>query len=379
MMEQARLIVMADFALPRNGLQQVLSEVRLLDWTSIAGFPAFRIGMLFFPESVESQIAFEGRNAEGDVLMQWCGIHIRISRNLIEFQIPALYKTWSDFPYFRMGLNRFLSTFLRPFQCKNLLFIPSRWTQRESSIHNAWQRKRLQQMQLQITSGENSFKRCRMHLQHCLGESRPHAHSETYPTYAESDFFHIDAGPLRISAALRTPITADSLPLYARQITALTDFYCIPEWRDNACPYRSYNRYRPSEVRACRLYPHYETEKYPDLQTSILTEGRARWNAHCFFSMELHSEYVNLLFHRGAPELLYGSSKTKMRILLQYILKEFSVREMLLYSEYCLDELSENTGFDNLKQHLSSHYIKYSRAEDMDSWSEGYIEITTVR
>lgn len=373
-MEQAKLLVMADFTLPRTSLQQTLSEVRLLDWQFLAAMPAFRSGMLEFPENTENQLAYEGKNTEGDILLQWCGIRIRISRNLIEFRFPALYKTWLDFPYFRMGLNRFLSTFLRPFQCEHLIFLPSRWIQRESSIHNEWQRKRLQQMQEQITSRENSFKRCRLHLQHCLGDTEAHAHSDTYPNYVETDFFSTDAGSLCIIAALRTPITPEALPLYADRTTQYTDFVCFPELRDNACPFMSYQRYRTAEPRPCRLLPYYDRKKYPGLNTAIQTKGFARWNEQCFFSLELHPEYLKLQFLRGAPELLYGEHKVKIHNLLQRVLKMFSIKEILCCSEFCIDELTENTTYATLKQHLSTHYADYFRLEDITSWSEGYLK-----
>ena len=373
-MEQAKLLVMADFALPRPALQQTLSEVRLLDWTGIAGLPAFRSGLLEFPEKAETQMTYDGPDAEGDTLLHWCGIRIRISRHLIEFRFPALFKTWLDFPYFRMGLNRFLSTFLRPFQCGSLIFLPSHWTQRESGIHNEWQRKRLQQMQEQITSRENSFKRCRLHLQHCLGETEAHAHSATYPNYVESDFFAVDAGPLCIIAALYAPIAAEELPLHASQTTKHTDFQCCPGLRDNACPFMGYQRYRTAEARPCRLLPFYDRKKYPEPNSAIQTEGIARWNANCFFSMELHQEYLKLHFHRSAPELLYGTYKTEVLDLIHRLLKTFSVREMLLYSAYCTEDLPPDADYDALKQQLSAQYTAYSRLEDIASWSEGYLE-----
>lgn len=373
-MEQARLLVMADFSLPRAALQQTLAEVRLLDWTSVAALPAFRSGMLEFPETADTQLIYDGLNADGDALLHWCGIRMRISRNLIEFRFPALYKTWLDFPYFRRGLNRFLCTFLRPFQSGNLIFLPSHWTQRESGIHNEWQRKRLQQMQEQITSKENSFKRCRLHLQHCLGETEAHAHSATYPNYVEAGFFSLDAGPLCIAAALHTPVAPEALPLHAGQTEKHTDFLCCPELRESACPFAGYHRYRPAETRPCKLLPFYDSSKYPGLQTAIQTDGFARWNASCFFSMELHPGYVMLRFHRTAPELLYGGHKAEVLQLIRRLLKTFSVREMLLYSAYCTEDLPPDADYDALKQQLSAQYTAYSRLEDIASWSEGYLE-----
>lgn len=368
---------MADFALSETDFRQILSEVRLLDWQTIAEDASFRSGLLDFPEEAEEQIIYDGTNTDGELLLHWCGIHIRISRNLIAFRFPALFKTWADFPYFRMGLDRFLCTFLRPFQCRQLLFLPSHWTQRESGIHNDWQRKRLQQMQQQITTRENSFKRCRLHLQHCLGDARVHPHADTYPYYVESDFFSLDAGPLRITAALRTPIAPTRLPAYAAALTRDTVFSCCPEVRDNACPMMGYNRYSPADIRSCRLQPYYDMEKFADLDTAIRTEARVRWNAHCFFSLELHADYVELRFHRGAPELLYGNQKAEILRLLRGILSDFPIGETLLYAATCREALPEDADFQTLKQHLCAHYAGYSRLEDMDSWNEGYLLLET--
>ena len=105
-MEQARLLVMADYVLPAEALQKTVTEVRLLDWSAIGSDEDFTGGFLMFPEKPETQISFLGTNPEGDHMLQWCGISIRISRNVIAFRFPALFRTWLDFEAFRIGLMR---------------------------------------------------------------------------------------------------------------------------------------------------------------------------------------------------------------------------------------------------------------------------------
>ena len=172
-MKQAELLVMADYALPRETVPQTTAEVRLLSWEAIGRDEDFQGGFRQFPETVEPQMDYMGTTSEGDRLLHWCGIRIRISRHVITFHLPVLFKTWLDFDACRIGLNRFLCTFLRPFQCERLLFLPSCWEQPEQCIHNELQRKRLAQMQYKITHAETSFKRCRQHLEHCLGGAAP--------------------------------------------------------------------------------------------------------------------------------------------------------------------------------------------------------------
>ena len=370
-MEQARLLVMADYVLPPEALQKTVTEVRLLDWSAIGRDSDFTGGLLEFPEIPEKQLSFLGTTPEGDRLLQWCGIRIRISRHVIAFSFPALFKTWLDFECFRIGLNRFLCTFLRPFQCERLLFLPSGWIQPEGSIHNELHRKRLAQMQYKITHAETSFKRCRQHLEHCLGGAAPSLREADEPTYWETSFFAADAGRLCCIAAL--PPDAGDLTDCAEQLTERFLFTCRPDFRENTCAFAAYMRKKPSEPRGCRLQPAFDQKKNTDFRTAVESEGVARWNAHCFFSMEMRPTHVVIRFRKTATELLYGPLKEDCLRFMQQMLHPFRPEEILLCSHTLLEGLPEEPDFAQIRRHLENHYTGYTDLDDIGSWSEGYV------
>lgn len=372
-MEQPRLNVFADFSIQPGTIRQTIAEVRLLNWTEIAGDSGFRDGFLQFPEVPEKQITYLGTNQEGDSLLQWCGISIRISRHLIAFRFPVLFKTWRDYGAFRIGLNRFLCTFLRPFHCENLLFFPSKWQLPAHRIRNEWHQKRLEQMQRKITTSENSFKRGRLHLAYCLGEAVTDPDSAPLLSYHESGFFKIDAGRLCCIAALEPAKGAEALAETARIIGEGCAFTCRPMFRDNACAFAIYSREVRCEARPCRLQPDYDQKKYPDFCSAVEAEQAARWNAHCFFSMELRPTHVTIRFRKTATELLYGPMKEDCLRFLQELLAPLHPKELLLCSHTLLDETSETNDFKEILAYLQQHYTGYSDLDDIASWNLAFI------
>ena len=372
-MEQPQLNVFADFSIPPETIRQTIAEVRLLDWSEIAGDEGFRNGFMQFPEAPEEQITYLGTNQDGDSLLQWCGISIRISRHLIAFSFPVLFKTWRDYAAFRIGLNRFLCTFLRPFQCGNLLFFPSKWQLPAHRIRNEWHQKRLEQMQRKITSSENSFKRGRLHLAYCLGEAATDPDSASLLSYHESGFFKIDAGRLCCIAALEPAKDAEALAETAKKIGEGCAFTCRPLFRDNACAFAIYSRKVQCKARPCRLQPDYDPKKYPDFRTAVISEGVARWNASCFFSLDLHPSHLTVRFRKTVTELLYGSNKKECLDLLRELLAPLHPKELLLCSHTLLDEASETNDFKEILAYLQQHYTGYSDLDDIASWNLAFI------
>ena len=370
-MKQAELLVMADYALPPEMLPQTIAEVRLLDWPALAMDADFQAGFISFPEQPEPQMAYLGYTQEGDRLLQWCGIRIRISRHVIAFHLPVLFKTWLDFEACRIGLDRFLCTFLRPFQSGNMLFLPSFWIQPENSIHNELHRKRLAQMQNKITQAETSFKRCRQHLAHCLGNTAENWREADEPTYKGTSFFNADAGRLCCVAAL--PPDTFSLADRAERMTERLRFTCRPHFRENACAYAPYMRKRVSEPRGCRLLPAFDHGKYPDFRTAVATEGVARWNAHCFFSLTLHPDRLTVRFRKTATGLLYGPDKSDCIGFFQELLAPLHPTELLLCSHTLLDEVPETNDFKGILNYLQQHYTGYSDLDDIASWNLAFI------
>ena len=369
-MKQAELLVMADYALPPERVPQTMAEVRLLSWEAIAREEDFQGGFRQFPETVEPQMDYMGTTPEGDRLLQWCGIRIRISRHVIAFHLPVLFKTWLDYEACRIGLNRFLCTFLRPFQCERLLFLPSCWEQPEQRIHNELQRKRLAQMQHKITHAETSFKRCRQHLEHCLGGAAPLLREATEPAYWETAFFTADAGRLCCVAALTD---TGSLADRAERLTEQFRFTCRPDFRENGCAYAPYLRKKVSEPRGCHLQPAFDPKKYPDFRTAVASEGVARWNAHCFCSLALYPDRLTVRFRKTATELLYGPLKEACLGFLQELIAPLHPAEMLLCSHTLLDEVPETNDFKEMLAYLQQHYTGYSDLDDIASWNLAFI------
>lgn len=370
-MEPARLLVMADYTIPHDMRRKTLAEVRLLDWPRIAGKACLRDFFPDFPEKPETQIELTDNCTNDEWRLEWCGIKIRLSSNIITFSFPIPFKTWLDFEAFRIGLDRFLCEFLRPFQSTSLLFLPSYWDTPEYSIRNEWHRKRLIQAQQKITTSETSFKRCRQHLAYCLGEAAPSLREATEPTYWETSIFDAEAGRLCCIAAL-APKTSN-LADRAGQLTQEIRLQCIPLFRENACAFAAYMRKKPSQPRSCRLQPDYDRGKYPDFSSAIEAEEAARWNSHCFFSMELRPTYVAIRFRKTATELLYGAMKEDCLRFMQQMLLPFRPTEILLCSHTLLEDLPEKADFAQIRRHLEEHFTGYTSLEEIGSWSEGYV------
>lgn len=372
-MGQAHLVVLADFGLAERDIAKTLKEVRLLQWRQFAEDPCFRMGFPIFPAEAETQLGYSRRNAEGDTLLEWCGIRIRLSRHLIQCDFPCPFKTWCDSEPFRISINRFLCTLLRPFLCTEALFLPSFWTVEDYRFQNEWQRKRLYQLQAKITQKENSFKRSCLHLQHCLGEAAEDFRDSGKPAYWKQAFFDMDSGPLRLTGKLPAPLETTKLLALAEQLTRDAVFSCMPLCRINSCPYTAYDKNRPSAEHSCRLRPHFDRKKHPNFAAAIRMEGAAAWNAHCYFALELRSDHFTLQFGKTIAELLYGKRKADFQAIGRYWCGQLQATEVLLTSAYAWEGCDEAAAYADKKRFLENRFTAYASVEEIPSWTSAYV------
>ncbi|MBO4282695.1 MAG: hypothetical protein J5873_05835 [Bacteroidales bacterium] len=372
-MEQAHLVVLADFGIAAGEVAKTVTEVRLSDWRKVAQDRFFRMGFPDFPPEAEAQLAYLGRNAEGDALLRWCGIRLRISRHLIQCDFPCLFKTWTDYEAFRISLDRFLCTLLRPFQSTEALFVPSFWEVESYRFQNDWQQRRLRQLQQKITHKENSYKRSLLHLQHCLGSPAEDFQDKGKAAYWRKNVYDMDTGPLRLTGKLPAPLGTEELISQAELLTQEAVFACMPRCRNNNCPFVAYDKNRPSEERDCRLLPHFDRKKHPDFATSIREEGAAVWNAHCFFSLELRKDHFTLQFRKSIAELLYGERKADFQKVWDYWHRLLRPSETLLASAYAWEGCDETASYADKKRLLDKRLTAYDSVHEVPTWAFAYV------
>ncbi|MBR6919767.1 MAG: hypothetical protein IKN37_05570, partial [Bacteroidales bacterium] len=187
----------------------------------------------------------------------------------------------------------------------------------------------------------------------------------------ETSFFDADAGRLCCIAAL-SPETSNLSDLAGR-LTQKIRFQCLPLFRENACAFAAYMRKKPSQPRSCQLQPDYDRGKYPDFCSAVEAEQAARWNAYCFFSMELRPTHLAIRFRKTATELLYGPLKEDCLRFMRQMLLPFRPTEILLCSHTLLENLPDNADFAQIRSHLEEHFTGYTSLEEIGSWSEGYV------
>lgn len=171
-MQQARLTVIADHTLnfkeketiiaicKENELESLLQEALNLQ-SNIVNYKD--------PDQAE-KVVYQGVNKNGDLLFSVNEISIRVSKHLIQFNFPFLFRVMIDYIPLRNAYYRFLHHYLSPFQSTLLIEFPSFWEQNPYEVKNEWHRRRLKELQFKLVNESTSFKRSRLNLEHCLGE-----------------------------------------------------------------------------------------------------------------------------------------------------------------------------------------------------------------
>ncbi len=370
-MEQALLYVAGDFALDVKEKRQLLSEIPLLDLSDIADAWEKRKHLFaFWPEETTSSIRLSGKEDNEDIHFEFNGVQIRVSRNILTFRFPVLFRIWVEYEDFRLEIHHFLARFLTPFQSQNLLFYPSHWTQPEASIKNKWHGRRLAEAQQKIRCAENSYKRCRQHLNYCMGEARKRFVMEDYPGFFELPFREIDSGPLVLLAHCH--ITKDLLS-FAEKAERETCFHCQAELRTNNCAFQTYRNDRSGNLQWCRLTHYFDAQKHTDFIHSVQEEKRVEWNRHCFFSLSLQNDYVEIRFRKSGAELL-GKRRRQLYRLLQEMREYFPFSEYLFASAYPYAMIpKEADNYQKRRNFLLETSVTYSRAEEIPSWNNGIL------
>ncbi len=121
------------------------------------------------PDTAED-IIFKKKDTNGDLYFTVNQIDIRISKHLIQFNFPFIFRAMLDFDALRQAYHVFLYFFLSPFQTTEIVLFPSFWKYDEHEIKNEWHKKRLYKLQDKIVNHASSFKRSKLNLNHCLGE-----------------------------------------------------------------------------------------------------------------------------------------------------------------------------------------------------------------
>ena len=171
-MQQARLILIADHALnikeketiitlcTENNVDSLLQEALNLQ-SNIVNYKD--------PDQTE-KVIYQGINKNGDLLFIVNEISIRVSKHLIQFNFPFLFRVMVDYIPLCNAYYRFLHYYLSPFQSTRLIEFPSFWEQKSYEVKNEWHGRRLKELQYKLLNESTSFKRSRLNLQHCLGE-----------------------------------------------------------------------------------------------------------------------------------------------------------------------------------------------------------------
>jgi hypothetical protein len=171
-MQQARLTLIADHALHMKEKETIVALCTESDGKSLlqqALNLQSNIVNYKDPDQAE-KVVYQGVNNNGDLLFSVNEINIRISKHLIQFYFPFLFRVMVDYIPLRNAYYRFLHHFLTPFHSTRLIEFPSFWEQKSHEVKNEWHERRLKELQYKLVNEGTSFKRSRLNLQLCLGE-----------------------------------------------------------------------------------------------------------------------------------------------------------------------------------------------------------------
>lgn len=371
MKEQAKLYILGDFSVKENEIDTLVHQSTLLDFSSLsAKWKSHRDLFGSFPDKAMSSIQLDHKNENGEHFLHFNGIQIRISKHLIQFNTEILFKSWRDFEDLRLTLNDFLSGFLRLFQSRSLLFIPSFWEQPFGSVKNEWNERRLQQLQHKITCEAVSFKRTLLNLHHCLGEPQK---SWDFSVVSEAcywlfPFFDVDSGKLAVCATLKE----DSNPLKIfKAVTDNTVFSCHEEWRNNSCPFLNYNG-KSTETgnskRVCRLQPF--LGKYENVGDFVQQNGYVCWNKYCFFTLKLYHNRILLTFSKPAAVLMRTPHKEECLRFIKQLISLFPVLDIWMSSAETFENLGAFKTIGEMRDYLEDNYVFYRNGDVPSSWRQ---------
>lgn len=169
-MTQAQLIVITDHYLDFKDKESIINQCLNFDCKELLQ-QALNIQCHLEnykePDKAE-KIVFQKIDMDGNIYFSVNQIEIRISKHLIRFRFPFIFRVFVDYEALRQAYFIFLHAFLLPFHTTEIIAFPSFWNYNEYEIKNQWHRKRLCELQYKIVHEAISYKRCKLNLAHCL-------------------------------------------------------------------------------------------------------------------------------------------------------------------------------------------------------------------
>ena len=172
-MQQARLIVIADHYLNVKVKDEIISLCLQSDVKErLQNALNIEANLENYKKPVIAQgMLLKGIDSDGNLHFSINEIQVRISKHLVQFRFPFIFRVIADYTALRNAYFLFLDQFLKPFQTKALIAHPSFWEQLPHEIKNEWHAQRLKELQDKIIHESTSFKRTKLNLEHCLGTS----------------------------------------------------------------------------------------------------------------------------------------------------------------------------------------------------------------
>lgn len=170
-MQQAHLILIADHSLNIKEKDSIIAfclQSSIRDLLQEALNIQANLENYKTPDTAQ-QMEFKEADIDGNLYFSVNNIGIRVSKHLIEFRFPFMFRVIVDYVALRNAYYRWLHAFLSPFQTTAIIELPSFWEYEEHEIRNEWHRRRLYDLQHKITTNSDSFKRVSLNLTHCLG------------------------------------------------------------------------------------------------------------------------------------------------------------------------------------------------------------------
>lgn len=170
-MQQASLIIIADHTLDIKDKESIISMCLEMNIDNIlqdalniqANLENYKL-----PDKVQKLI-FKEVDVDGDIHFSVNEINIRISKRIIQFDFPFLFRVIVDYIPLRNAYYKFLHYFLAHFQTTEIIEFPSFWGYKAHEIKNEFHSHRLVNLQHKIVHKSNSYKRNKLNLTHCLG------------------------------------------------------------------------------------------------------------------------------------------------------------------------------------------------------------------
>ena len=123
----------------------------------------------------------------------------------------------------------------------------------------------------------------------------------------------------------------------------------------------------------CGLLPY--SGNMTSLTEWMATKGYICWNKHCFFTLYLHPNHLQIIFSKPAATLMRKENRNECMLFIATLLSHFSIKKAWAGSAETFETAEQTAGSEQLENYLKERHLIYDEAELIQSWREDILKL----